>query len=156
MVPTTKNSAPSPLSQGKNEGAPVEASDAVIDTGAAPEFPVVPSDAPPDVDVDVATGVTPADVVVVVPVVPVGLVVVVVPEPAAAAVNVTVTGEAVRSTLSDVSWAVYLTASAVESLTVNVAIPLLSDVAFVAVTFDDPPDPVRDTVLPVTGLPLAS
>ena len=53
------------------------------------------------------------------------VVVVVVPEPAAAAVNVTVTGEAVRSTLSDVSCAVYFTDSAVESLTENVAIPLI-------------------------------
>ena len=67
----------------------------------------------------------------------------------------TVTGRAVRSTLSVVSCAVYFTDSAVVSLTVKVAIPLLFVVALVAVTFEAPPAAVSVTAFPVTGIPAA-
>ena len=50
----------------------------------------------------------------------------------------------------------YVTASAVVSLTVNVASPLVLLVALVSTTFDEPPDSESVTVFPVTGSPLPS
>ena len=134
----------------------MEAKDAVVDGDALPVLPEFPDDEEADVVAGVATGVVPEGAVVVVVVELVGLDVVVVVDPAAAAVNVTVTVRAVRSMLSVVSCAVYVTGSAVVSLTVKVAMPLLFVVALVAVTLEPPPDAVNVMVFPVTGSPLPS
>jgi hypothetical protein len=91
--------------------------------------------------------VDPDPVVVVVLVVDVDVV-----EPLAA-VNVTVTGSLVRSTLSVESSAVYVTDSAVVSVTSNKAFPVLVVVPLIAVTVELPPETERVTTLPGTASP---
>jgi hypothetical protein len=161
MAPTPTNSAPNPSSHGKSTEGPVSASEAdEPDEPDDPVFPVDPVDDAPD-------ATDPAAVVaVVLPVVPeledVVVVVVVVGEDVlvveleVAAVNVMVTGNALRSTLSEVSSAVYLTDSAVVSLTVKVAIPVLFVVALVEATLEVPPDSDNVTVFPGSGSALPS
>src|SRR3974390_270906 len=151
IVPTARNATPTPTNHGRTFGTPVAARVA-LDAAAVPVLPVV--DDPPDVGVAVDTGVA-ADGVVVDVVSDAGVVVeVVVDPPAAAAVNFTDTVSAARPMLSIVSFAAYVTDSAVVSLTAKVAIPPLFVVALVAVTFDDPAAASSATVFPATGSPL--
>jgi hypothetical protein len=142
-------------------GVPVKASDESL--------PEPPESSPPESspvelgDVDaprelaaVVVVVDPGAVVLVVvdpdPVVVVVVLVVDVVDPLAA-VNVTVTGSLVRSTLSVESSAVYVTDSAVVSVTSNKAFPVLVVVPLIAVTVELPPDTERVTTLPGTASP---
>jgi hypothetical protein len=144
-------------------GVPVKASDESL-----PESPEssLPESSPVELgDVDAPRELAAAAVVVVVdpgavvlvvvdpdPVVVVVVLVVDVVDPLAA-VNVTVTGSLVRSTLSVVSSAVYVTGSAVVSVTSNKAFPVLVVVPLIAVTTELPPDTERVTTLPGTASP---
>ena len=141
---------PTPTSHGKSTDAPVSASvdpvdpvDPNDDVDPAPVLPETPAEETGNAVLVVVAPAAVVDVVedeVVLVLVLVEVDVEVDVVAAAAAVKVTLTGMVVRSTLSEVSSAVYVTASAVVSLTVNVATPLLLLVALVLTTFDEPPD----------------
>jgi hypothetical protein len=171
-VPIPNKRTPIPISQGKKLETPVKASDEEplpsVDESPEPP-PEPPSVEPGEVDTAAVVVVDESPVVVVVVVgelvvvvesptvvVVVGDVVVVVDVVPEAVVNSTVTGMPVRATLSVVSVAVYVTVSAVESVTVKRAFPELSLVPLTVVTVESPPDAARVTVFPGTASPFPS
>jgi hypothetical protein len=182
-VPKKSRNAPRPSSHGRSVGAPVKARDAPDDpVEADPPKPEESETLPPEalfppVDAGAAAAGVTVDVVDVVPVpelvgvvAVVVAVVVVVVVLASGWVNEIVTLWPVSARLSVVSVAVYVTCSAVVSVTANVAWPLEADVPVTvrlrslsaplaplsAVTTELPPEGARVTLCAGTGLPSAS
>ena len=152
MLPATRSSAPRAISHGNRVGAPVNASDAPVPGSAEaaaaddPELDVL-EELVPELGTTVVVGVVAGAVVVVV-VVLVGV--------ALGVVKVTATVSPVSGAWSVMSVAPKVTVSAVLSVTTNAATPAVLVVPSTVSTWAFPFSGFRATVLPLTGLPLAS